>query len=134
MKHTPTKNNSLDLIKWAYLESKPEFKTEWYEQIAIIDNADTLLNLAQDEQCPRREYILKYLYYLVGTSASRHVVSDIAKIKKLLETVESTSDQLILNWVQRSRAILQDLRKYDYIEWCQGGFVEKDLPGIQQKS
>lgn len=125
------KKPPLNIKKWAYLKSKPELKPEWDEQIATIENADILLTLASDQDCPRRVYILRCLYSLVGKSASKHVEADIRKINELLDTVQSSEDHVILNWVQRSRIILHDLRKYDYIEWCQGGFVEKDLPLVQ---
>ncbi len=131
MKKISSKHTSFDIKKWAYLKSKPDLRPQWDEQLATIDNADILLTLASDQDCPRRVYILRCLYFLVGKSASKHVEGDILKIKELLDTVQSSSDNIILNWVQRSRIILQDLRKFDYIEWCQGGFVEKDLPTVQ---
>ncbi len=103
---------------------------EWDEQITVIENADLLLTLASDQNCPRRAFILKCLYSLVGTSASKHVDVDMAKINALLDKAKSSSDRVILNWVDRSRIILRDLRKFDYTEWCLGGFSEKDLPMI----
>lgn len=121
---------SASITKWAYQKTKFKFIPEWDEQIASIENADLLLTLVSDQNCPRRAYILKSLYFLVGTSASKHVEDDIAKINLLLDKAKSSSDQVILNWVNRSRIILFDLKKFDYIEWCQGGFSEKDLPTI----
>lgn len=117
--------------KWAFQKSNPEYISGWDEKITIIENADLLLTLSLDQNCPQRAFILKCLYSLVGISASKHVASDIAKINKLLDKAKSSSDQVIINWVNRSRMILNDLRKYDYIEWCQGGFSEKDLPIVQ---
>lgn len=119
------------ITKWAYQKSKIKSIPEWDEQITIIENADLLLTLASDQTCPRRAFILKCLYSLVGTSASKHVDSDIMKINMLLDKAKSSQDRIILNWVDRSRMILRDLRKYDYTEWCKGGFSEKDLPIVQ---
>lgn len=120
--------SSISITKWAYQKSKLKSVPEWDELITTIENAELLLTLTLDENCPQRPSILRCLYSLVGASASKHVDVDIAKINVLLDKAKSSSDSVILNWVNRSRIILRDLRKYDYIEWCQGGFSEKDLP------
>ena len=121
-------SSSLSITKWAYQKSKLNSIPEWDELITTIENADLLLTLVLDQNCPRRASVLKCLYSLVGTSASKHIEADIEKINMLLDKAKSSSDQVILNWVNRSRIILIDLKKYDYVEWCQGGFSEKDLP------
>jgi len=121
-------SSSLSITKWAYQKSKLNSIPEWDELITTIENADLLLTLVLDQNCPRRASVLKCLYSLVGTSASKHVDVDIAKINVLLDKAKSSSDSIILSWVNRSRIILIDLKKYDYVEWCQGGFSEKDLP------
>jgi len=120
--------SSPDITKWAYQKSKVKSIPDWDELITTIENADLLLTLALDKNCPQRSSILRCLYSLVGTSASKHVDVDIAKINVLLDKAKSSTDTIIVNWVNRSRIILRDLRKFDYIEWCQGGFSEKDLP------
>ena len=122
--------NSLSpqITKWAYQKSKYKSDPQWDETITTIENAEILYTLASDKDCPRRASILRCLYALVGTSASKHEDRDISKIKVLLDKGMLSSDVIILNWVNRSRIILRDLRKYDYIEWCQGGLSEKDLP------
>jgi hypothetical protein len=120
--------SSVSITKWAYQKSRLKDIPEWNELITNIENADLLLKLVLDQNCPRRAFILNCLYTLVGVSVSKHIDMDIAKIKELLDKANTSSDQVVLNWVNRSRIILNDLRKYDYIEWCQGGFSEKDLP------
>jgi hypothetical protein len=122
--------SSFSLTKWAYKKTNLEIPPEWQELISSIENADILLTLALDQNCPRRAYILKSLYFLVGTSASKHVDVDIVKINELLNKAAISTDRVILNWVNRSRVILADLRKYDYTEWCKGGFSEQDLPMV----
>ena len=121
-------SSSLSITKWAYQKSKQKSQPEWDELITTIENSDLLLTLAIDKNCPQRPSILRCLYSLVGISASKHVDVDIAKINMLLDKAKLSSDSIILNWVNRSRIILRDLKKFDYIEWCQGGFSQKDLP------
>lgn len=103
---------------------------DWDASITVIENADLLLDLALDPDCPQRASILRCLYSLVGTSVAKHIDFDILKINEMLDKAKASSDQIILKWVKRSRMILRDLKKYDYIEWCQGGFSEKDLPAV----
>ncbi len=119
---------TLSITDWAYQKSKLNPNPEWNELITTLENADLLLTFALDKNCPQRPTILRCLYSLVGTSASKHIDVDIEKIKVLLDKANLSSDRIIINWVARSRIILKDLRKYDYVEWCQGGFSEKDLP------
>lgn len=118
------------ITKWAYQKSKFNYTAEVDTLITTLENADLLLTLALDQTCPKRPYILRCLYSLVGISASKHTDADISKIKMLLDKADSSSDDIILNWVKRSRMILMDMKKYDYNEWCQGGFSEKDLPMV----
>ena len=121
-------SSSISITKWAYQKSQLRSVPEWDELITTIENADLLLSFAQDKNCPRRPSVLRCLYSLVGISASKHIDVDIMKIKLLLDKAQSSSDSVILNWVNRSRIILRDLKKFDYIEWCQGGLSQKDLP------
>lgn len=100
------------------------------ELMITFENADLLLTLVLDKNCPRRAFVLRCLYSIVGTSVSKHVDVDIAKVQVLLDKAGSSTDMVILNWVNRSRTILRDRRKYDYMEWCQGGFSEKDVPSV----
>lgn len=123
-------SSSVFITKWAYQKSILKSTPEWDEEITIMENADLLLTLASDQKCPQRASVLKCLYSLVGISASKHVEGDKEKIKVLLDKAQSSPDQIILNWVNRSRIILGDLRKFDYVEWCQGGFSEQDLPTV----
>lgn len=123
-------SSSDSITKWAYKKSKRTSVAGMDEVMATLENADLLLTLASDINCPRRAFALRCLYSMVGASVSKHIDVDIAKINVLLDKANGSSDLVIINWVNRSRLILRDLRKYDYIEWCQGGFSEKDLPGV----
>lgn len=125
-------SSSLSITKWAYQKSNLKSTPEWDEQITTMENADLLLTLVSDRNCPQRASVLKCLYSLVGTCASKHVDVDMVKINVLLDKAKLSPDQIILNWVNRSRIILKDLKKFDYVEWCQGGFSEKDLPIVHQ--
>ena len=127
MKNPILNSSHISITKWAYQKTKLRSMPEWNDEITQIVNADLLFTLASDINCPQRATVLRCLYSLVGISVSKHLEWDIIKIKFLLEKANSSSDSVILNWVNRSRVILKDLKKFDYIEWCQGGLSEKDI-------
>lgn len=132
--HTMSKpiiiSSSESITKWAYKKSKHTSMAGMDEVLSSLENADLLLTLASDKNCPRRAFVLRCLYSMVGTIVSKHLDIDIVKIHLLLDKANASSDVVILNWVNRTRIILRDLRKYDYVEWCQGGFSQKDLPNV----
>lgn len=125
-----TAPSSLSITKWAYQTSKSETLPDWDEMITTLENADLLLKLVSDLKCPRRASVLRCLYTLVGISASRHIDVEIVKIKELLDKAKYSPDKAIVHWVEKSRMLLGDLKKFDYIEWCKGGLSEKDLPTV----
>jgi len=117
--------------KWAYQQPKRPPLLQLEELDTIVNHADLVLSLVSDSNCPQREYILNCLYLLVGNGVSRHEEADIRKIHILLDKVTNAHGTVVLNWASRARMILRDLRKYDYVEWCKGGFVHKDLALVQ---
>ena len=126
----PTDHLTAEHIRrWAYKKNKAGSNPVWNDTLIDFSHANVLLDIAHDPDCPRRAAILNCLYMLTGTIVSKHEVSDVAKLRELLDSVRTT-DQVINNWANRSRVILQDLRKYDYAEWCEGGFADRDLPNI----
>jgi hypothetical protein len=113
--------------KWANNTSDAELPTQLMELETVVENSELLFTLASDQHCPRRAYILNCMYSLIGQSISTHDNSDISLIKTFLDKAAQRQDAVILNLVARSKIIMRDLRKYDYVEWCGGGFVRKDL-------
>lgn len=113
--------------KWAYSKSTQGVPPPLKELPVVVEHADLLMMLASDQQCPQRAQILNCLYSSVGKSVSKHMTSDLGLINTLLSKASTQENTIILNLVNRSRLILKDLRKYDYVEWCDGGFVRKDL-------
>lgn len=123
----PKNYSAQHIRRWAYKKHTSESAPDWNDVLTKLSNANVLIDIALDPKCPRRAEILNYLYKLSGTIVSRHEEADVQKLHELVNSVQS-SDLIILNWVNRSKGILQDLRKYDYAEWCEGGFVSRDLP------
>lgn len=126
MKSSPVLTDS-KIKKWAYRKSDQEQKIKLDKLETVVEHSDVLFSLVSDKDCPQRTYILHCLYSLVGKSVSQHSTSDTGLVDSLLTKAEHYQDPVILNWVSRSRTIMKDMRKYDYVEWCEGGFVNKDL-------
>jgi len=115
------------LRTWAYKKSEQKLPPQLQDMQTVVKHADLLLTFASDPKCPQRANVLNCLYSLVGNSVSKHDSPDMNLLNELLTKAGTHQDKIILNWVARSRVILRDLRKYDYVEWCGGGFVRKDL-------
>lgn len=103
---------------------------DWDMVITTLGNGDLLLSFASDPDCPKKAYFLQCLYSLVGDSVAKHREGAREKIETLLANAGSSQEAHIINWVARSRSILYDLRKFDYAEWCGGGWARKDLGSI----
>jgi hypothetical protein len=113
--------------KWAYKKNSQKLPHKLEEVETVVEHGDLLLSLVVDQTCPQRAAIVDCFYSLVGRSASMHIQKDIDLINILLTKAALYTDPVIINWVTRSKVILRDLRKYDYAEWCGGGFTRKDL-------
>jgi hypothetical protein len=112
-----------EIKKWAYQPTKKEPTPVWSLTITTIENGELLVALASDPACPRKHYFLRCLYFLVGESVSKHREEDKGRIEELLTKADASEDPQIIQWVLRSRSIIKDLRKFDYKEWCEGGFA-----------
>lgn len=112
---------------WANKKTKQDLLPQLHDLTVVAQYGELLVSLASDKDCPQRLNILNCLYSYVGKSVSQHATPDFHVINDLLDKAAQNEDTIILNWVARSRVILRDLKKYDYVEWCGGGFVEKDL-------
>jgi len=112
---------------WANKKTKQDLLPQLQDLAVVAQYAELLVSLASNKDCPQRVNILNCLYSYVGKSVSQHTTPDFHAISDLLDKAANSDDVIILNWVARSRIILRDLKKYDYVEWCGGGFVGKDL-------
>ena len=121
-KLTPT-----TIKQWAYKRVNAEVLPQLEQLGTLVEHSDLLFSLVSDQSCPQRAGILNCFYTQVGKSVSQHSTPDITLINDLLTKAASSQDSVIMNWVTRTKSILHDLRKYDYVEWCEGGFVRKDL-------
>lgn len=82
------------------------------------------LELASDESCPSRDYMLFILYFVVG-----HAVRDEFKstpqpvVEGFIRHGDDFPHQNIREWQHRSRELLNQLETFDYKQWCGGGLV-----------
>lgn len=118
---TPT-----SLKKWAYAK-KPSPLENLLEITFFETFTEDLINYINDQHCPQRTVILDSFYKIVGHSISKNNLQDKNSIQQLVNRIEPKHGLLMNNWAYRARIILKDMRKYDYNEWCDGGFSKKDL-------
>lgn len=115
----PTKD---EIMEWAY-DVGAEYPGQDWEIVAVahLENAELLLNLASDENCPKRRWTLVNLYLVVGNEIRTKKYSDnIEYFKKILIKASKIENLNIQKWVKRSHDLINHPEKFDYRAWCLG--------------
>ena len=123
----PFDPNPQDVKRWMYSdESWPE--QDWDLFLANGRCDEVLLECARDLQCPRRDFALHCLYFLVGDVIyeTRSVVR-VAKVQEFLSSVGDKEDQELVDWKKESIELLSGEREFDYEYWCNHAFKRQDL-------
>jgi hypothetical protein len=114
------------LKKWAYAKKSSPL-IDLLEVSFFEIYAEDLITYLNDQRCPQRLLILDSFYKIVGHSISKNNLPEKNSIQQLVNRIQPKHGPLMNNWAFRARIILKDMRKYDYIEWCDGGFSNKDI-------
>ena len=112
-------NPTADEIKaWAFSEDL------WPEQdwdLAVNDgrNDFLLIQLACDESCPKRDFFLHSIYFMVGDSVySNAPVERIEELRELISKVPHEASSEIDKWRREAMDLLRDPSKFEYDYWC----------------
>lgn len=121
-------NPTHDEIKsWAYVDSSLEPVQDWDLMITQDKNSRLLLELASDQNCPKKSYFLRCLYLYVGDYVrAKGTNPDIQNAKKLVEDAGNLTDPEIQRWVKRSKELLNHPETFNYNDWCESGLVTQD--------
>ncbi len=117
-----------EIKKWAYnpIAIDP-MGQDWDLIIASDENADLLLELASDENCPNKNYFLKCLYLYIGDSLPSNKASKISqKAEDLVEKAKESVDPEIQRFVKRSENLFQHPEDFHYKDWCDNALVNND--------
>jgi len=119
-----------EIREWAYTPGALEPCQDWELALAWTRHERALLELASDESCPARRYILSVLYRIVGDA----VRSDFrSPARPIIEGFIRRGDEYrhpdIARWQARSEELLHRPELFDYEQWCGGGLTSPQGDG-----
>ncbi len=121
-------NPSPDEIReWAYTPGAVEPCQDWDLALAWTRHEYALLELASDDTCPARRYILSVLYLIVGDAVRtgfRNTPRPIIEAFIRRATEYRHSD--VSRWQARSEELLRRPELFDYDRWCGGGLAREE--------
>lgn len=118
---------SQQLLKnWAYTPQAEPLQ-ELSELSFMSTHAEELIHYLNDSVCSQRLCILDSFYKIVGTTVSKSKREETNTIEALVNSIAGQHGILMNNWAGRTKVILRNMRKYDYMEWCESGFAKMDL-------
>jgi hypothetical protein len=119
--HAPTAE---ELRRWAYAEGDSPYQD--FDIVIAHDEelADTFVDLAADETCPARDFMLNVLYILAGDAVrTEYTAYPRARLEYLVACAQCIGDASLATWAARSRALMAAPHTFDYDLWCGGGFA-----------
>ena len=122
--HDPWNPTPDEVRKWAYGPDAPEPCEDWDLALCWAQHERCYLELASDELCPKRRFILGILYLIVGDavrsgfrSRQRPIIEGFLKVGNDYPHAD------VRLWQARSRELLDDPERFAYDLWCSGGYA-----------
>jgi hypothetical protein len=113
-----------EIMEWAYEEDVLEPEQDFDIYITNSENSNLLFDLATDKNCPSKNYFVKCLYLFVGNHIrTKGKSSTVQEIESILNKGSNSTDNIIQEWIIRTRDILIHPENFSYDLWCDGGYV-----------
>lgn len=110
-----------EIRAWAYTPGAGEPCKDWDLALSWSLHEKALLQIASDDSCPNRRYLLAVLYLVVGDAVRGGFCSrPRAVIEGLLAHAQEYDHADIRTWRARSFELLADPSRFDYDLWCAG--------------
>ena len=108
---------------WAYTPDALEPCEDWHLALVWSRPEKALLEIASDESCPARHYVLSVLYLIVG-DAVRSDFRTTARpiVEGFIARGDGYNHADIRRCQVRSRELLANPDSFDYDLWCGGGY------------
>lgn len=103
---------SEEICAWAY-SGASEPMQDWDLILADVVNLELLLELAGDQECSARSYLLDSLYCLVGHSDRTD-----PRLLSAAEAARTSSDAWIATWGRRVGQVAERPSGFDRADWC----------------
>ncbi|MFD4255863.1 hypothetical protein [Amycolatopsis thermoflava] len=117
-----------ELRAWAYDPDAQEPYEDWDLMISDVELGPTLVELVADPNCPHREYLLGVLYILSGDAVrTEYWRASRADLEEVVRRAEQTSDQWVMTWARRTRALIAAPEMFEYYAWCDHGLARRPV-------
>ncbi len=109
-----------ELRAWAFDASEAEPAQDWDLILSWLPYDDVYLELASSRDCPKADYFLSLLYFIVGDAVRTEFGSRKKEaIQDLLSKAQTRFPAHVIHlWVQRSRDLLAHPERFCYEDWC----------------
>jgi hypothetical protein len=125
--HDPWNPSPDEIREWAYTPGAMEPCQDWDLAIAWTGHERVLFELASDDSCLARRFILQILYLIVGDAVRSNFRStDRIIIEGFIRRGTEYPHPDIARWQARSEELLRRPEVFDYDRWCCGGLVRED--------
>jgi hypothetical protein len=114
-----------DIGKWA---RDPEglCEQDWDIAFTGIGHEPLFIELAADENCPKREFFLCCLYLLVGDAVrTQGHTTPYSHLEELFVRADATTKPWLVEWVKQSRDLIANPGRFRYDLWCDGGLARR---------
>lgn len=114
----PWNPSAEEITEWAFSdESWPE--QDW--DLAVIDsnNDSLLLTLACDSECPKQQFFLHALYFLVGDAIYRDAPKErIDELGAMIAVIYGDLPSEVQRWKAEASDLLSNPATFEYEYWC----------------
>ncbi len=119
----PTPN---EIREWAYTEGALEPCQDWDLALSWCGHERAFLEIAADDDCPGRLYILNVLYLMVGDAVrTGYRGTPRPVVEGFVERGTQYAHPDIQLWQERSRNLMANPDSFDYDLWCAGGMAAR---------
>ena len=119
-----------ELRTWAYDPNAMAPTQDFDLMVAELFNADLILELTADENCPNRGFFLGCTYLIVGDAVrTKFRLNSKEKIEEFIRDAEKVGGDLLTLFVLDAKDLLENPRKFNYTNWCDSGLARMRLSG-----
>lgn len=117
-----------ELRAWAFDADASEPVQDWDLILSWLPYDVVYLELASSRECPKADFFLSLLYFIVGDAVRTEFRSRKKEsIKELLSEAQVRFPARVIHqWCQRSRDLLAHPERFSYADWCAGRLAREE--------
>ncbi|PXY20514.1 hypothetical protein BAY59_31140 [Prauserella coralliicola] len=117
-----------EFMTWAYEPLTLAPRQDYDLELAVVDFAPLLLEMASDPACPKRDYVLGVLYILAGEAVRSGFRSPSrSQLEQVVQQAERAVDPWVTTWARRTRALIATPETFEYTAWCGHGLAGRPV-------